>query len=124
MKSFINRYQDIITGVITMFDRVICQGNILQFQRPSQFAYFLHTQAILLKEFKKYALTITKQIIQHAKNLAEKNKRPYIYLGKTLNAKTGETKENYARQIAINDGIREGFICVLSCLETCNTITV
>jgi hypothetical protein len=124
MKSFINRHQEIITGVLTMFDRVICQGSILQFQRPPQFSYFLHTQGILLKEFKSYATSITKKIIQNARDMAEKNKRPYIYLEKTLKSKNNEGKEDFARQIAQKDGIREGLICILSCLELCSTMTV
>jgi len=51
--------------------------------------------------------------------VAEHAGRPVIYL-----ASSTRRKESIAMEIAERDGIREGLICVLTCVEPCHTFSV
>jgi hypothetical protein len=66
-------------------------------------------------DFKTFAPAIAERLLQHAKDLAAREGRPYQYHAKR------EEKEELARQLARRDNIREGLVCVFSCLETCRT---
>ena len=94
------------------------------FYPQGAFARFLNRQGVLLKEFKPYVEGVSQQIKQHAEELAQQAGRPFRYLEMAMTARNGQGKEELAKQIAAEEHIREGLICVFSTLEPCSTLTV
>ena len=80
---------------------------------------YLNSCGVLIKEFKEFALSITAKVKAAAYRRAAEAKRPAQYL---TDAKL--SKEDYARQIALEDGIREGLIVLLSAKEPCYSYSV
>lgn len=110
MEQFVKKHQRKITGTISTFDRIIFKG-YLPLGYPEAMEQFLYRNGLLIKDFKPFAKNNSDIIKQYAIDYAEKNNRPYQYLrGK-------QRKEELARQIAENDGIDQGLICVFSVLE-------
>jgi hypothetical protein len=73
--------------------------------------YLWHAR-VLLKDFKRHALEVTAQIRSATERLAAAANRPVVYL-----ASSATSKEAQAQRIAARDGISEGLVCVLSCVE-------
>lgn len=88
------------------------------------FARLLNRQGVLLKEFKPYVEGISQQLKRHAEELAQQAGRPFRYLETAKTARKGQSKEELAKQIAAEEHITEGLICVFSTLEGCSTFTV
>ncbi len=82
MNTFISIHQDKIGGTLAAFDRMIFKGHLTSFFPQGAFARYLYRQGILLKEFKSYATQTSEQLKTHAKQIAEKAGRPFIYLQK------------------------------------------
>jgi hypothetical protein len=103
---------------------MIFKGHLTMFYPNGAFGRFLNRQNVLLKDFKPYVETISQKIKQHAEELASQAGRPFRYLESAMTAKNGQSKEGLAQQIAIEDNVKEGLICVFSTLEPCSTFTV
>jgi hypothetical protein len=67
---------------------------------------------------------ISQQIKQHAEQQAAQAGRPFRYLEASMTAKNRQGKEALAQQIAAEDHLKEGLVCVFSTLEPCSTFTV
>ena len=119
MERFVKRHGDRIMGIITGFDRVLFRGNLSSICHLGGMDRFLSSQRILYKDFGVFAQKVTAQLKAHAEQLAAASGRPVIHLP---SPKT--SKEEQARAIMERDGISEGLICVLSCVEPCRTFTV
>lgn len=114
MKEFIEKYRDCIEGVLEGFDRVIFRGTLRSVSHKDGFGKYMNSQGILLKNFDTWAERCTKRLIQHIEGLAEAAGRPCQYL-----TSSAVSKEELARTIAVRDGVTEGLVCVLSCVEPC-----
>jgi len=124
MDTFQSIHQDSIIGTLTTFDRMIFKGHLTMFYPNGAFGRFLNRQGILLKDFKPYVETVSGKIKQHVEELAIQSGRPFRYLESAMTAKKGQSKEGLAQQIAREDNVQEGLICVFSTLEPCSTFTV
>ena len=124
MDTFLSIHQDFLLGSLTTFDRMIFKGHLTMLYPKGAFARFLNRQGVLLKEFKPYVESVSQQIKQQAGELAQQAGRPFRYLETAMTARNGQSKEELAKQIAEEDHITEGLICVFSTLETCSTFTV
>jgi hypothetical protein len=111
---FLDKHQAKIAAVLSCFDRIILRG-YLPICHPGGVEGWLYHQQVPLKSFKDFAPKLAERLLNHAKQLAQSQQRPYQYLP------TRQSKEELARQIAQRDGVREGLVCVFSCLETCRT---
>lgn len=111
MKDFVEKHQHKITGTISTFDRIIFKG-YLPIGYPEAMEGFLYRNGLLIKDFKPFAKENSGILKQHAIDYARKYDRPYQY----LNGKV--RKEELARQIAEQDGIDQGLICVFSVVES------
>ena len=80
---------------------------------------YLCSCGVLIKGFKELALSVTAKVKAAAYSAAAQAKRPARYL---VDAKL--SKEDYARQIALEDGIKEGLIVLLSAKEPCYSYSV
>jgi hypothetical protein len=110
MKKFVEKHQRKITGTISTFDRIIFKG-YLPFRYPEAVEHFLYSNGLLIKDFRPFAKKQSERIKQYAIDYAKKQSRPYQYLNEKIR------KEELARQIADNDGIDQGLICVFAVLE-------
>jgi hypothetical protein len=80
---------------------------------------YLCSCGVLIKGFKEFALSVTAKVKAAAYGAAAQAKRPAQYL---VDAKL--SKEDYARQIALEDGIKEGLVVLLSAKEPCYSYSV
>ena len=80
---------------------------------------WLSRRSVLLKDFKEYALSLTEQVREETKKIADTAQCPVIYLQSSK-----QSKEDLAKQIAATNGVREGLVCVLTSVEQCQTFTV
>lgn len=115
MQSFIQRHAANVIGVLSGFDRVRMRGTLRWLSNVRGMYGFLQASSVLLKDFTQYAKDITEQIRKRMVQDAKEADRPVIYLNSSQ-----ESKEAIAREIAERDGIREGLICVLTCVEPCH----
>ena len=75
---------------------------------------YLSAQHILLKRFGALVEDTSRMVKQATEALAAKLNRPLVYVNSSA-----RSKEEMARQIAQADGIEQGLIGVLSCVEPC-----
>jgi hypothetical protein len=80
---------------------------------------YLSYKSVLLKNFKEYAISLTSSITQATDQIALEQQRPVEFLYSSR-----LSKEAKAREIAERDGITQGLVCVLECVEPCFTFEV
>ena len=124
METFLSIHQDSVLGTLTTFDRMIFKGHLTMLYPNGAFARLLNCQGVLLKEFKPYVEGVSQRLKRHAEELAQQAGRSFRYLGTAMTAKKGQSKEELAKQIAAEEHITAGLICVFSTLEGCSTFTV
>jgi hypothetical protein len=116
VKTFLQRFGGIVLGVLWGFDRLIIKGKLRQLYSPNGMNCYLAANRVLRKEFKAHAKEVTDEVLQaslvdHAKSLGR-----FRYLNSSQ-----ISKEEVARQIAEEQQVRDGLICVLQCVEPCWT---
>jgi len=79
----------------------------------------LSSQHVLYKDFRVFAERLSGRLKDHARAVAEKAGRPFHYAWSPK-----ASKEDLARGIMERDGIEQGLICVLSCVEPCRSYTI
>jgi len=79
----------------------------------------LSSQGVLYKDFAAYVEGLSDRLKTDAMTLAAQAGRPYEYV-----ASAQVRKEDRARAIAARDGITEGLVCVLTCVEPCRSFTI
>jgi hypothetical protein len=114
MLQFIAKHQKDVMGVMSGFDRMRFRGTLRWLATVRGLSCFLGTLRILLKDFTGYAKGLTAELRGTIETLAREAGRPVIYLNSTATS-----KEDYAREIARQDRVSKGLICVLSCVEPC-----
>jgi len=119
VESFLARHQSEIKGALSGFDRIRFRGTLRWLASVRGLGSWLCLTGILLKDFKEFALSLTEQVRETTRKLADAAKRPVIYL-----ASSALSKEAVAQDIAAADRISEGLVCVLTCVEPCRTFTV
>ena len=119
MQSFLRIHEAKIKGILSGFDRVRFRGTLRMLANAKGFGGFLCFMNVLLKDFKEWSVELTDRIRRASQELAGVRQRPVIYL-----YSCHADKEAMAREIAERDGITEGLICVLTCVESCQTFTV
>jgi len=119
MQAFLDRHRERIVGVLSGFDRVLFRGTLRSLEYQKGFEAFLATHRVLYKEFGTFAERLSDEVKAHAKAFAKHHGRPLIYL-----ASPAISKEDFARRMMQRDGIQQGLICVLTCVEPCRAFQV
>jgi hypothetical protein len=119
MKRFLKRHESRIEGMIAGFDRILFRGTLRSISYPEGLNWFLCRQGVLLKDFKQFSLKLSRAIKANAQVIAEQNGRPFIYVPSSK-----QSKEKLAQQILERDGLEEGLVCVLECVEPCPSLSV
>jgi hypothetical protein len=117
MQDFIAKHQEKVTGVISVFDRIILKG-YLPISYPAAAQSFFARSNRLLKTFKDFTSEQTETLRTHAMQIAKQANRPYEYLRHHVR------KEEYVRHIAERDAITDGLICVLAINEENHTFAL
>lgn len=119
MEEFITKYADLIIGVLSGFDRLVFRGNLKTLSYVSGMHKYLNFADVLLKDFGNHVESMSKRIKKATKAFAKARGITEVYL-----ASPKRDKEVVARQIAAEQRITEGPICVLSTVEVCRTYEV
>ena len=115
-QAFVERHQSEVIGVLHGWDRVRLQGTLRSLYYLAVMEQYLRKAGVLWKDFKRYAIGLSRRICQAAEELGKQYQRPVIYL-----ASSQASKEEVARGIQERDGIKQGLIAVMSCVEPCRT---
>ena len=112
MKSFLQRHQDQILGVLSGFDRLRFRGSLPLLQSEGGVATWLERVGVKVKDFAAYAEGLTKRLCQAVDKLAVDAGRKVEYLRSVVN------KEQLVENIRADDGVaKNGLIAVLSTPE-------
>lgn len=112
MQSFLSVHEADVKGVISGFDRVRFRGTLRFLANVRGLLVFLRSAGILLKDFADWAMDLTEEIRRTTERKAHDLDRKLVYL-----ESCHTNKEETALKIAQDEGITEGLICVLSCVE-------
>jgi hypothetical protein len=119
VRKFIANHQGEISGVLSGFDRLVFRGTLRSIAYAGGMNQYLSSNHLLLKDFGAHVQQVSQQL--KAASLAEAVSagRPVRYL-----ASAKASKENIARGIAVEDGLRQGLVCVLTSVEPCRTFEI
>jgi hypothetical protein len=119
MESFIQRHQGDVIGVLGGFDRLLFRGTLRSISYGDGLDRFLGAMGVKYKDFGTFALGLSERLKKHAEAIAQAAGRPFQYLSSST-----RSKEQLAQAIAKRDGIEEGLICVLRCVEPCMSFSI
>jgi hypothetical protein len=105
--------------MLSGFDRLRFRGSLRMLAHTGGFASFLRIIGVKLKDFGHWVEQTTARIREANERVAEQAGRPVKYL-----SDPSVSKEGLARQIARAEGVCQGLICVLSCVEPCFSYSV
>ncbi len=119
MERFLRQHRDQVMGVLSGFDRLVFRGSLRSISYRNGLDMFLSSRRVLYKDFARWAEGLTDRIKAHAEAFATRAGRPFQYL-----ASARDSKEEIARSIQARDGVSDGLICVLSCVEPCRSFEI
>jgi hypothetical protein len=112
LQKFIAKYESQIAGVLSGFDRLVFRGSLRKISYVFGLQGYLWAQDVLLKDFGSHVQQVSQQVKQAALQCMQTCGRPVQYLYSSL-----INKEETARAIAEKDGIAQGPVCALTCVE-------
>jgi hypothetical protein len=120
MQEFIAKFGQQISGVLKGWDRFVIRGELrVLYAENGGMNQFLKSNGVLLKDFKDYVHGISRRLREASLAVALATNRPVQYMRSPK-----ASKEEAARKIQQDDGISEGLICVLTCVEPCMSFSV
>ena len=119
MEQFIQKYQEDILGVLSGFDRLLLRGKLQFLSHVTGMMTFLAHVGVLLKDFGSYVEETSLLLKQASFEVAERSKRPNIYLSSRQ-----VRKDNLAREIAEKDNVTEGLVCIIRTVEPCMSYAI
>src|SRR3984893_6890397 len=112
MQQFIAKFRDQITGVISGFDRLIFRGVLRRLVYSRGMEQYLWQNQILFKDYACHVKKVSQRIKNVSLELFHAQSVPVVYLP---SPKTD--KDECARTIALERGVKEGLVCALTSLE-------
>jgi len=119
MERFVTRHRDRIVGILAGFDRMVFRGTLRSISYVDGMNKFLSSHHVLYKDFSSFAQRVSNRLKAHAIAVAAEAGRPYEYV-----ASAQVRKDDRARAIATRDGVTDGLVCVLTCVEPCRSFTI
>lgn len=119
MKQFITKHQQNIVGVLSGWDRIRFRGTFRELAVTKLLLSWLWTRQVKLKHFKPLALELTATLKASVEGVAASAGRTVKYL-----ASAALSKEDLVRELLQREGISEGLVCVLSCVEPCRSYDI
>ncbi len=119
MDAFIQRHEQDVIGVVSGFDRLRFRGTLRSICYAEGVDCFLGRVGVRYEDFKASVLDWSERLVEQARQVAQQAGRPFEFV-----ARRDEDKQARAQKIAARDGITEGLVCVLRCLESCLSFTI
>jgi len=119
MSNFIRKYEEKIIGVMNGFDRLVLRGRIMSLATVGGMMSHLSRASVLLKDFADHAESMTAMLKQASYEEARRLGRQIRYI-----ESSAVRKEEEARGIMEAEGISEGLICTLTCVEPCQAVQI
>jgi hypothetical protein len=119
MDKFVQRHEQDVIGVLSGFDRLLFRGTLRSISYGEGLDRFLGAVGVKYKDFGDFAQGLSERLKENAQAMARRAGRPSVYL-----YGSGQSKEQVARSIADRDGIEEGLVCVLRCVEPCMSFSI
>lgn len=119
MKKFIQQHDAKILGTLSGFDRLRFRGTLRILAHVGGMMHFLSQISVLLKDFGKYAESVTNRIRETVVDAAVKSGQPVRYL-----QCPSQSKEALVHSIIEKRGRSNGLVSVLSCVEPCQSFDV
>jgi hypothetical protein len=116
MRDFIEAHQSKIKGVLSCFDRMLFRG-YLPIMDGWGMAQFLAQHKIQSNTLKAFLTETAQRVKDHAWQMAQDQGRPYRYLRNKI------PMERCARQMAADEGIDQGLVCIFGILEPCRSFS-
>lgn len=114
MQAFLKQHGDRVIGVLQGYDRMRFRGTLRSIVYGDGFEAFLAARGVRYGQFKQFVQQQSDRLKKHLEQLAIEAGRPSIYIYRSR-----QSKESLALEIADRDGVQEGLICLLSCVEPC-----
>ena len=119
MNALIPKNAEHVTGELSGWDRIVFRGYLRMLCYADGMMGYLSRVGVLLKDFGEHAQAMTGRLIEASTAAAQEADRPIEYL-----ASPKIRKDEYARNIALDDDIQDGLICVLTAVEPCKTYEI
>jgi hypothetical protein len=116
MQQFISKHQRDIIGTLSGWDRVRFRGTIRMLAYTGGLLGWLNDQRVLFKDFRAFSLALTATLKQSLEAVARAAGRTIRYL-----ASSCLSKEDLVQRLLQREGLSEGLVCVLSCVEPCQS---
>jgi hypothetical protein len=114
MDAFIQKYGKDVTGVLSGWDRVRIRGTQRILANVGGMMSFLSHVGVLMKDFGAFVERTCLRVRAASEQAARRLDRPVQYLFSSALDKYQE-----AQNIAWRDQVKEGLVCVFSCVEPC-----
>ena len=114
MLDFLQRHAGQVMGVLHGFDRMLFRGTQRLLATARGLMNYLWSIQVPLKEFGQWSEQLTQEMRAASEQVMIDADRPRRYLNDA-----SASKEDLARQIALDDGIDHGPVCLLSSVEPC-----
>jgi hypothetical protein len=119
MESFVQRWAGVILGVLSGWDRLRFRGTMRWLANPQGLFSFLWHRGVLLKDFGRYAEATSLRLRTETEASVRAQGRPLHYL-----ASSATSKDAFIRTLIQRDGLHDGLVAVLSCVEPCWSFAV
>jgi len=118
VKRFINKFGELLTGILSGFDRLVFRGYLTQLCSEGGMAAYLRERHVLISDFAAHSSEMTRHLIGVSINYDNSQGVSHQYFAKHFR------KEEYARKIADEKGVQSGLVCSFSTLEPCQSFQV
>lgn len=119
MREFIKKHEPMILGTLSGLDRVRFRGSIRLLCSPRGLTSVLTQQKVRLTEFYDFCQSLTAKLKGSVEQIAQSAGRSIRYIASSL-----LSKEDLVQELLQREGISEGLVCVLSCVEPCRTYQI
>jgi hypothetical protein len=114
MNTFVSRFQGLVTGVLSGFDRLVFRGHLTPLRFDGGMFLFLKRTGIRLLDFKNYVVATSEAVRDRSLAQAERDHRPVRYL-----PSSATSKEDLARTLLAENPIEQGLVCAFKTVEPC-----
>jgi DNA-binding HxlR family transcriptional regulator len=116
MKQFIAKFADRVDGILCGFDRLVMRGELraLYIANGGGIEQYLRSSQVMFKDFRRHVPEVSRRLKEASLAAAMELGRVVRYVPSAV-----ASKEDIARQIAAEQKIQSGLVCVLSSVEPC-----
>lgn len=115
MELLTERYQDLIAGKISCFDRIVIQGNLSGWGYAGGMTSFLYSNNIKIFDYPSFAASLREDIRLNAEEIAKENNIEIEFIRKIKAFR----KESRIKEIIEKRGNHSGLVHIFSAMETC-----